>query len=128
MVAVSRLLVAVAVLVHTCCVVRKSYGQQLKSRDQSTYQLQSQHPEIFYDTRVIPDGAEVTSYLLNNETTRYISSSNVVMSFAFIFADNRVKRVIETAEVGILVLLLSLNQIRQLLSWTMVQAGSSISC
>jgi hypothetical protein len=72
---VARALIAVVVLLNAI-VVRKSDSQRLPSRDEGSFLLQSRHPEIFYDTKVIPDGAEVTSYLLKNGTLRRVLCVN----------------------------------------------------
>jgi len=45
-------------------------GQHLPTRDELDFQLHRNHPEIFYDTKLLPDGAEVTSYVLKRVTSR----------------------------------------------------------
>ena len=45
-------------------------GQHLPTRDELDFQLHRNHPEIFYDTKLLPDGAEVASYVLKRVTSR----------------------------------------------------------
>jgi len=61
--------VFVVLLVINGCSVRTT-GQQLPTRDELDFQLHRNHPEIFYDTKLLPDGAEVTSYVLKRVASR----------------------------------------------------------
>ena len=45
-------------------------AQNLPTRDELDFQLHRNHPEIFYDTKLLPDGAEVTSYVVKRVTSR----------------------------------------------------------
>ena len=58
----------VLLVINGCCV--RTAGQQLPTRDELDFQLHRNHPEIFYDTKLLPDGAEVTSYVLKRVTSR----------------------------------------------------------
>jgi len=61
--------VIIALLViNGCC--DHTGGQHLPTRDELNFQLHRNHPEIFYDTKLLPDGAEVTSYVLKKLTSR----------------------------------------------------------
>jgi len=55
-------------VINGCCV--RITGQHLPTRDELDFQLHRNHPEIFYDTKLLPDGAEVTSYVLKRVTSR----------------------------------------------------------
>jgi len=48
----------------------RTTGQHLPTRDERDSQHRIKHPEIFYDTKLIPDGAEVTSYVVKRVTSR----------------------------------------------------------
>jgi len=50
----------------------RTTGQQLPTRDELDFQLHRNHPEIFYDTKLLPDGAEVSSYVLKRTSSRSI--------------------------------------------------------
>jgi len=58
----------VLLVVNGCCV--RTIGQHLPTRDELDFQLHRKHPEIFYDTKLLPDGAEVTSYVLRRVSSR----------------------------------------------------------
>jgi len=68
------------VVINGCCV--RTIGQHLPTRDELDFQLHRNHPEIFYDTKLLPDGAEVTSYVLKRISSRYSSSSVVTLSLS----------------------------------------------
>lgn len=50
-------------------------GQRLPTRDEKHFQFQISHAEIFYDTKLLPDGAEVSSYIFHNELNRLVDSN-----------------------------------------------------
>jgi len=60
----------VLIVISGCCV--RTIGQHLPTRDELDFQLHRNHPEIFYDTKLLPDGAEVTSYVLKRVSSRWI--------------------------------------------------------
>jgi len=55
-------------LVNGCC--QRTSGQRHLTRDELDFQLHRNHPEIFYDTKLLPDRAEVTSYVLKRIPSR----------------------------------------------------------
>jgi len=58
----------VLLVVNRCCLC--TTGKKLPTRHELDFQLHSKHPEIFYDTKLLPDGAEVTSYVLKRVSSR----------------------------------------------------------
>lgn len=58
----------VLLVINGCCV--RTAGQHLPTRDELDFQLHRNHPEIFYDTKLLPDGAEVTSYVFKRIASR----------------------------------------------------------
>ena len=38
-------------------------SQHLPTRDEDNFRFQISHAELFYDTKLLPDGAEVTTFL-----------------------------------------------------------------
>ena len=66
-----RLLLAAAVAV-TLVLMSPVNGQKLPTRDEDHFQFHISHAEIFYDTKLLPDGAEVMSYLLRGVWRRYV--------------------------------------------------------
>ena len=66
----SRLVYVIVLLlvINGYCV--RTTGQRLPTRNEFDFQLHRNHPEIFYDTKLLPDGAEVTSYILKRVTSR----------------------------------------------------------
>ena len=47
-------------------------GQKLPTRDEDHFRFQISHADIFYDTKLLPDGAEVTTYLYKSMPRRYV--------------------------------------------------------
>ena len=57
-------------------------AQNLPTRDELDFQLHRNHPEIFYDTKLLPDGAEVTSYVVKRVTSRWVAFRFVSFSIS----------------------------------------------
>lgn len=49
------------------------WTQKLPTRDEELFQMQIQDKTFFHDSSVIPDGAEISSYLFRETPKRYLS-------------------------------------------------------
>lgn len=47
------------------------WGQRLPARDEELAKFQAEHQELFYDTKVIPDGNQVSAHLYKREPKRF---------------------------------------------------------
>ena len=54
--------------------------QKLPTRDEGLFQIQIRDKALFHDSSVIPDGAEISSYLFRDTPKRYAPSSPSLIS------------------------------------------------
>lgn len=74
------------VLLH-CCLLwlllpLSSRTQKLPTRDEELFQMQIRDKAFFHDSSVIPDGAEISSYLFRDTPKRYSHHSFVLFCFS----------------------------------------------
>ena len=51
--------------------------QHLPTRDENNFHFQIDHKEVFYDTKMLPDGAQVTAYIYNGTENREMRRQGV---------------------------------------------------
>lgn len=57
-----------------------SWTQKLPTRDEELFQMQLRDKAFFHDSSVIPDGAEISSYLFRDTPKRYSSYSTLLIN------------------------------------------------